>query len=273
MKILCLFLILAATIGFCVWQMDDQSAVTVREKRNVGIKWNDSLMKHLPKGIDTNILVTDLHHTPLRFYQYVKIVFNHDAIIYQDRGNWRLHRLTETSQDSLKKDDYAVAARARWDAYRTPDTIQSWGKKLDNIKNTLAQADHILVLKRKRKMMVTRKGVEVLNFSINLGFSPIGDKQYDGDGKTPEGIYHLDNKFEREDEFHKSYSISYPDANDKLIAKQKGLKPGFGVSIHGTKPKKTNAKDWTAGCIALQNKDIDTLFKYVGDGTVIEIRK
>lgn len=276
MKIFVILFLFISVIAFCIWfqlKRDEPMHSNKIAKVNTGIKWDDSLMRHLPKGIDTDIIVKDLNNTPLRFHQYIKIVFNHDAIIYQDRGTWKLHRLTESSQDSLKKDDDAVASWERWSAYRNADTIQSWKEKLNNIKSTLAQADYVLVLKKKRKMIVTRKGIEVLNFSINLGFSPVGNKGFDGDGKTPEGTYHLDRKFEREDNFHKSYWISYPNANDKLIAKQKGLKPGFGVSIHGTTPKKTNAIDWTAGCIALQNKDIDTLFKYVGNGTIIEIRK
>ncbi|TCC94333.1 hypothetical protein EZ428_06060 [Pedobacter frigiditerrae] len=277
---LVVYILFGAIICFIIWFQTKSTPIiqakknnAEKELENTGVKWNDSLMNHLPKGIDTSIVIKDLNGTSIKFNQYVKIVFNHDAIIYQDKGTWKLHRLTQSSQDSLKKDDYAVAARQRWEAYRNPDTIQIWKEKLNNIKNTLAQADYVLVLKSKRKMIVTRKGIEVLTFPINLGFSPTGNKVFDGDGKTPEGIYHLDNKYVRNDNFHKSYWISYPNANDKLIAKQRGVKPGNGISIHGTTPKRKNAKDWTAGCIALQNKDIDTLFKYVGDGTIIEIKK
>ena len=106
-----------------------------------------------------------------------------------------------------------------------------------------------------------------------MGFKPTGNKVEDGDGKTPDGIYYIDNKYERGDKFHKSFLITYPNADDKRLAKQRGVKVGFGVSIHGTPEKKVNAKDWTAGCIALQNKDIDSLFKLVASGTMIEIRK
>ncbi|WP_169306799.1 L,D-transpeptidase family protein [Pedobacter polaris] len=242
-------------------------------KEDPGIKWHDSLYKHLPKGIDTSIVVNDSKENPFKFAQYVKLVFNHKAIIFRDKKVWRLHRLTEDSQDSLQKDDYAVASRERWDAWRYPDTITSWKVKLEDIANTLAQADHILVLKAKHKMIITRKGKVVKTFNIDMGFNPIGNKVKEGDGKTPEGIYNVDHKYIRRDKFYKSFLISYPDANDKSIAKQRGVKAGYGVSIHGTTPAKVNAKDWTAGCIALQNKDIDTLFKYIASGTVIEIRK
>lgn len=273
------FLVLAA-IAICIWQQSGgvagASLVTHTaaepRKKDTGVKWHDSLWKHLP-NMDTSLIVEDLHGTKLSFAQYIKPVFNHEAIIYQDRGTWKLHRLTESSQDSFKKDDYAVASHERWDAYRNPDTIVDWKIKFDAIAHTLAMADDVLVLKAKRKMIVSRKGKKLFAFPINLGFAPVGNKVSEGDGKTPEGKYYLDMRYVRDDKFYKSYKISYPNFEDRAIAQRRGVKAGYGVLIHGTSPQKTNAKDWTAGCIALANKDIDTLFKYVGDGTLIEIRK
>lgn len=282
MRYFSLFLLLGLVVFFCVWQQikdpefrttSSKSAATKERRKNTGVKWHDSLMNHLPNGIDTSIIVKDINGTPLKFAQYVKPVFNHDAIVYQDRGEWRLHRLTERSQDSLKKDDYAVASSERWEAYRNPDTIMDWRVKLDNLSHILAQADYVLVLKAQRKMLIKRKGKTVKTFNINMGWAPVGHKEREGDGKTPEGLYHLDRKYDRSDKFYKSYWISYPSIKERQAAKRKGIDPGFGVSIHGTSPGKTNAKDWTAGCIALQNKDIDTLFNYIADGTLIEIRK
>ncbi|KQB99996.1 murein L,D-transpeptidase family protein [Pedobacter sp. Hv1] len=279
MRYYSLLLLIGVVVAFCIWQQTKDPEVSPavmalkKKKENTGIKWNDSLMKQLPKGMDTSIIVKDLNGTPLKFAQYIKPVFNHKAIIYQDRGEWRLHRLTETSQDSLKKDDYAVASSERWDAYRNPDTITDWRVKLNAIAHTLAQADYVLVLKGQRKMLIKRKGRLIKTFNINMGWAPVGHKEREGDGKTPEGLYHLDSKYDRSDKFYKSYSISYPSIKERAAAKRKGINPGFGVSIHGTKPGKTKAKDWTAGCIALQNKDMDTLFAYIADGTLIEIRK
>ena len=277
MRYLALIGLVLSVVGFCVWQQVTQPPLPSKDElkalKNTGIKWHDSLFKHLPSGIDTSIIVQDSRGTPLKFYQYVKPVFNHEAIIYQDRGIWKLHRLTEEAADSLTKDDYAVASRDKWDAYRDSDHITNWRTKLDAIAHTLAQSDYVLVIKHKRKMYVSRKGKPVLSFDIDMGWAPTGHKERDGDGKTPEGIYHLDDKFERSDKFHKSIHISYPNLKDKENAKRKGVKPGFGIEIHGTYDAKIKAKDWTAGCIALQNHEMDILFEHVANGTLIEIRK
>lgn len=266
-------------IGYCMWQLFSPISVPSnpkddpKQKKNTGIKWNDTLFKKLPKNIDTTIIIYDLNGTPLRFYQYVKPVFNHEAIIVQDRGEWKLHLLTEKSHDSLIKDDFAVASQEKRAAYLEKDTITSYNVKLHKIAKVLARADFVLVLKSKRKLHLLKKGKIIKTFNINLGRSPVGNKVSSGDGKTPEGIYHLDDKWDREDEFYKSIKLSYPNFKDREIAQKRGVKAGYGILIHGTKPTKKNAKDWTAGCIALQNKDMDTLFNFVGEGTPIEVRK
>ncbi len=278
MKRLSLILLWSAIIGFCIWQIPRmvKSSESVSEtpvKKDTGVKWNDSLFKHLPKGIDTTIIVKDSKGNSMSFRQYIIPVFNHEAIIYQDRGTWRLHRLTKEANDSLARNDDVVARWERARAYRAIDDIYSWEIKLKDIAYTLSLADHILVLKSKRKMIVSRKNKPVVTFNIDLGFSPEGNKVTDGDGKTPEGIYNVDMKVVRKDKFHKSFWISYPNETDKAVAKKNGVKPGYSILIHGTTPAKVNAKDWTAGCIALQNKDIDRLFEIVNSGTIIEIRK
>ncbi len=263
-------------LGYWIWQLAFPIANVTddpKQKKNISLKWNDSLFKHLPKNIDTSIIIYDLNHTPLKFYQYVKPVFNHEAIIVQDRGEWKLHRLTEKSHDSLVKDDYAIASHEKRAAYAAKDTIMSWKIKLNKIAEALDRADYVLVLKSKRKLQLLKKGKIIKSFSINLGRTPVGNKVFSGDGKTPEGIYHLDDKWNREDEFYKSIKLSYPNFKDREIAQRRGVKPGYGILIHGTKANRKNAKDWTAGCIALQNNDMDTLFKYVGEGTLIEVRK
>lgn len=279
MKNLFIIFLILGFAAYLLWENSKPSEEVIETNKilNKGagtfIKWHDSLYRHLSKDIDTTIIVHDSKDNSLKFSQYIKLVFNHEAIIFRDRNVWRLHRLTQESQDSLKRDDYAVASSERWDAWRNPDTIKNWKLKLDNIASVLNQADYITVLKGKRKMIISRKEKVIKTFDIDMGFNPVGNKVKEGDGKTPEGIYHIDRKYVRSDKFYKSFLISYPNVNDKLIAKQKGVKVGFGVSIHGTTPAKVKAKDWTAGCIALQNRDMDTLFKYIASGTLIEIKK
>ena len=276
MKYVILFFLFFSTIGYCVWLQVYNVPETKDEKKNrenTGIKWDDSLLKYLPKNMDTSIIVYDLNRTPLKFSQYVVPVFNHQAIIYQDRGAWRLHRLTEKSQDSLFKDGFAVASKERRQAYFEKDTVKSWKVKLSRIAEVLARADYVVAMKKNRTLYLFKKGKVIRTFNMTMGWAPIGNKEFEGDGKTPEGTYHLDNKYYRNDEFYASINLSYPNFKDREIAKKKGVKVGYGVLIHGTKPNKITAKNWTAGCIALQNNDMDTLFKYIGEGTLIDVRK
>ena len=271
-KTLSLFILLGLTVGFCIWYHSTHGAGIIPDETNPGIKWNDSLYKHLPAGLDTNIIVIDAKGVPLKFHQYIKPVFNHEAIIFQDNGVWRLQRNTESGIDSLKKENPTLSRHERWEVIQR-DTLKSWQKKLNNIAQTLAQADYVLVLKSQRQLLIIRKRIILKSLPISMGSVPVGKKQYENDGKTPEGIYNLNSKWVRNDKYYKSFVISYPNDKDKAFAKSKGLNPGKGVMIHGTKPGKLSGKDWTAGCIALANKDMDTLFKYVASGTVIEIRK
>ncbi|MBB2148281.1 L,D-transpeptidase family protein [Pedobacter gandavensis] len=268
-----LLLLWLGVITFCLWPKPHKVEVIEPVIEVTGVKWHDSLFKHLPLGIDTTIIVKDSKDNSLSFRQYLIPVFNHEAMIFQDRGIWRLQRLTKAAYDSVAKDDDAVARYERASAYGTKDTERSWKFKLQEIAHTLSAADHIVVFKGKRKMIVSRKNKPILTFNIDLGFNPNGNKITEGDGKTPEGIYHVDIKHYRRDKFYKSFWISYPNEKDKAIAQKNGVKPGSNIMIHGTYPEKTNAKDWTAGCIALQNYDIDQLFKVVNAGTVIEVRK
>ncbi len=257
------------------WRSNSKN-VRVNEKTkslNNAIQWQDSLMRHLPKNLDTTIIVHDANETPLMFYQYIKLVFNNEATIYLEKGRWKLQRFTKAALDSLERDDFAIARVDRYSAYRNPDTSKSYQDKLINIANRLNMADYILVVKHERKMYVQRKGINLLEFNISLGGKPFGKKEYEGDRKTPEGIYHLDLKYNRPDKFYKSFMLSYPNLADKERAAKLGLKPGSGIMIHGTYPERRNAKDWTNGCIALTNKEMDTLFNHVLDGTKIEIKK
>ncbi|WP_421943759.1 L,D-transpeptidase family protein [Pedobacter sp.] len=278
MRYLSLIFPLLIVIGIVMWYYNKKKSKTNRIDNqgnyiNYGIQWEDSLIYHLPPNLDTTIIVKDANNTPLQFHQYIKPVFNGEATIYLEEGIWRLQRFTKAALDSLQRDDFAIARADRYFTYRNPDSSSTYKQKFLNIANRLNMADYILVIKHQRKMYVKRKGVNLLEFDINLGGKPVGNKEYEGDRKTPEGIYHLDVKYNRPDKFYKSFMISYPDLADKERAEKKGMKPGSGILIHGTSLNRKNAKDWTNGCIALTNPEMDSLFNHVLDGTKIEIRK
>lgn len=139
------------------------------------------------------------------------------------------------------------------------------------------QADFILVEKAARRLTLMHEGQAIRTYRIVLGGNPIGDKVNQGDDRTPEGRYVIDRKNPKS-QFYLSLGVSYPDAADKADARRRGVKPGGDIFIHGTpdyiEPLYTVGvfPDWTRGCIALPNKDMEEVFKLVSTGTAIEIR-
>jgi murein L,D-transpeptidase YafK len=135
-------------------------------------------------------------------------------------------------------------------------------------------ADKVLVLKGERKLLLM-KGEEVLKtYIISLGGNPVGGKIRQGDSKTPEGNYVLD-RHNAHSQYHKSIHISYPNAEDVARARKRGVPPGGDVFVHGLPNDfhgPSGRGDWTEGCIAVTNQEIDEIWWAVADGTPIEIR-
>jgi murein L,D-transpeptidase YafK len=135
-------------------------------------------------------------------------------------------------------------------------------------------ADKVVVLKGDRKLLLM-KGDEVLKtYVVSLGGNPVGPKVRRGDNKTPEGTYVLDRHNEHS-QFHRSIHISYPNAEDVARAKKLGVSPGGEVYVHGLPNDfrgPSGLADWTEGCIAVGNAEMDEIWRTVADGTPIEIR-
>ncbi len=138
------------------------------------------------------------------------------------------------------------------------------------------QADSLLVLKSKRELLVFRSKELLKVYHVSLGRVPIGPKRVKGDYKTPEGIYYINGK-NPNSECHKNLGISYPSDADRRYARSKGLSAGGDVKIHGiingyTGPKREYQNwDWTYGCIAVLDEEVDELYDHVPVGTVINI--
>jgi murein L,D-transpeptidase YafK len=138
-------------------------------------------------------------------------------------------------------------------------------------------ADLIVVEKGDRRMTLYRAGEAVGIYRIALGFNPIGDKEKQGDGRTPEGRYVIDAK-NPQSRFHLSLRVSYPDSGDRKDAVDKGLDPGGDIYIHGMPDSWGWASpfhvmhDWTLGCIAVTNEEIEEIWQLVPVGTPIEIK-
>lgn len=129
-----------------------------------------------------------------------------------------------------------------------------------------------VVVQKGQRQMILLHGEKVLStHRIDLGFAPSGAKQFEGDGKTPEGRYLIDRR-NPNSSFHLSLGISYPNARDIEAAREAGKKPGGDIFIHGkAKPLQRRGTDWTAGCISVSNREIEKIYSMVRDGTVIDI--
>ncbi len=133
------------------------------------------------------------------------------------------------------------------------------------------QATRIVVLKAKRRMYLLRGDKVLKKYRIHLGFAPIGHKQVEGDGKTPEGRYYIDRR-NPNSKFHRSLGISYPNPVDRARAAALGQSPGGDIFIHGQKaPQIPNEGNWTLGCISVTNREIEQIYGMVGKGTPIDI--
>ena len=158
-----------------------------------------------------------------------------------------------------------------------PDTwAQESSSVLENSHPSVLKADRVVVKKEARILILMRGSCVLYRFNIGLGGAPEGDKLEEGDWRTPEGRYIIDWR-NPNSRFYKSLHISYPDARDKKESTAQGVDPGGMIMIHGyppeaeTNPEKYEGTDWTNGCIALKNGDMDILWESVDDGTPIEI--
>jgi len=137
-----------------------------------------------------------------------------------------------------------------------------------------AQINHILIEKSARRLTATQDGAIVMQTDIALGFTPVEDKQQEGDGKTPVGLFTIDRR-NPNSAFHLSLGIDYPQPDDIARAQQQGIDPGGDIFIHG-QPNGvvgfTLPGDWTLGCIALSNEEMTQLWRLTPTGTTVEIR-
>jgi murein L,D-transpeptidase YafK len=139
------------------------------------------------------------------------------------------------------------------------------------------QAARIVIEKSKRTMTLMSGTTVLKTYKVALGGQPVGAKQRIGDHKTPEGLYIVDQK-KAVSQFHLALHISYPSARDRENARKLGVSPGGDVEIHGLGAKygwvgaAHLQTDWTDGCIAVTNEEIDEIWPLVAVGTPVEIK-
>ena len=136
--------------------------------------------------------------------------------------------------------------------------------------------ERIVIDKSDRSMIAMQGGRAVRTYRVALGFAPEGDKAREGDGRTPEGVFHVDRR-NAGSAFHRSLGIDYPRPQDRARARAAGVSPGGDIFIHGqpngrVAPDMRIVGDWTAGCIAVSDAEIEELFAATPIGTEVEIR-
>jgi murein L,D-transpeptidase YafK len=139
------------------------------------------------------------------------------------------------------------------------------------------QADRVIIQKSARQLTLLRNGRPLRSYHVSLGPNPKGAKEREGDGRTPEGLYTIDsrNAFSK---YHRALHVSYPNAVDRARARRLHVSPGGAIMIHGTPNRWRGLRlvfqhtDWTAGCIAVSDGEIEEIWKLVPNGTAVEIR-
>jgi murein L,D-transpeptidase YafK len=138
-------------------------------------------------------------------------------------------------------------------------------------------ADRVVVDKRARTLTLLDRGRVLKRYRVSLGAHPSGPKRQEGDERTPEGVYVLDYR-KGDSSAHRALHVSYPDSADLARARARGVAPGGLIMVHGI----TNGMgwvgrlhrlvDWTDGCIAVTDREMDEIWRAVPTGTPIEIR-
>ncbi len=126
----------------------------------------------------------------------------------------------------------------------------------------------VVVQKGARRLFLMNENTILESYDFELGFAPVGHKEIEGDGRTPEGAYRIDRK-NPNSSFYLSIGISYPNTEDRARAHAKGKSPGGDIFIHGTPRDARGKDDWTAGCIAVKDPEMEKIYAMVNVGTPI----
>ena len=211
-------------------------------------------------------LVRDYPDSEYRLDSQMMILQIHNVII-KDKTIATQQTQIETSRQEVKDKENEIIALQK--------NIETLEQKIFALQTE--PADRVLIEKKERRLTLLSKGEVIKTYKIALGGNPVGPKERQGDNKTPEGTYIIDSR-NRDSVYHLSLHISYPNEKDKKRAKELGVSPGGDIMIHGIKNGLTwvgasHAEvDWTKGCIAVTDEEMEEIYKLVPNGTIAEIR-
>ena len=211
-------------------------------------------------------LVRDYPDSEYRRDSQMMILQIHNVIIK--------HKIIATQQTQIETSRQEVKGKEN-EIITLQEKIETLEQKIFTLRTE--PADKVLIEKIERRLTLLSKGEVIKTYKIALGGNPVGPKKRQGDNKTPEGTYIIDSR-NRDSGYHLSLHISYPNENDKMRAKELGVSPGGDIMIHGIKNGLTwvvasHAEiDWTKGCIAVTDEEMEEIYKLVPNGTIVEIR-
>jgi L,D-peptidoglycan transpeptidase YkuD (ErfK/YbiS/YcfS/YnhG family) len=210
-------------------------------------------------------VVRDYPDSDYRHDSQMMILQIHNAIIKDEKIASRQAALDRSRQALESKTDEVAELKK---------TVSALKAKVFAVR--MEPADKVLIEKQARQLTLIAKGEVIKTYTIALGGNPVGPKEREGDNKTPEGIYFIDSR-NGNSGYHLSLHISYPNELDNMRARERGVRPGGDIMIHGIKngfsPVGTShaKSDWTQGCIAVTNQEMEEIYKLVPNGTLVEI--
>jgi len=209
------------------------------------------------------------------------MIFQIDNVIVKDKTIAALQTQIENLQQELKGRGNEIITLQKTIEAREQEVKSKENEIITLQKEIFAMqkgpADKILIEKKERRLTLISKGKVLKTYKIALGGNPDGPKERQGDNKTPEGTYIIDAR-NRDSRFHLSLHISYPNERDKKRARELGVSPGGDIMIHGIKNGFSwvgdmhSEVDWTKGCIAVTDEEIEEIERLVPNGTIVEIR-
>ncbi|MBL8252184.1 MAG: L,D-transpeptidase family protein [Candidatus Competibacter sp.] len=158
-----------------------------------------------------------------------------------------------------------------------PRVLAGFGVCVRSPLSSALLADRIVVYKAERELLLVAEGKTLKRYRIALGGRPQGHKTQEGDRRTPEGVYRIAGRNPRS-AYHLSLRINYPNEDDRIQAASRGVSPGGDIMIHGLPNgfgwvgRLHRWVDWTAGCIAVTDSEIEEIWRAVSDGTPVEIK-
>ena len=216
---------------------------------------------------------------------FQKLLKEYPGSEYRQNSEMMIFSLTNVAiKDQTIATQQSQLKTLRQEAARKENEICVLQKKVEALEKRVftaalrkGAADRIVIEKNARRLQLLAKGEVLKTYKIALGGNPIGPKEREGDNKTPEGTYVIDSR-NKNSRYHRSLHISYPNEKDRKRAEGLGVSPGGDIMIHGIKKGFSwvgdahTEVDWTQGCIAVTDQEIEEIARLTPNGTIVEIR-